>query len=155
MNPTSCSTVNFVRRVPRLLPRLIASVALLVTGTGWATHVGASSHAIVVLSESSNGRVLQVNPGATISVTLHSTYWQPVALVRNRSVIQVGPVMTHPVLPTSTPRCVPGQGCGTVSVHYLALFPGLVRLRAARVSCGEALACTGSEGRWSVVIRVR
>lgn len=155
MNEKSISMIRALLRGRQSLLRLVASAVLVLVGSTIASAVGASSHSVAVLSESSNGRVLRVNPGEYITVTLHSTYWQPMALSRNPSVIQVGPITKHALLASSTPHCVPGEGCGTVSVHYLALVPGLVRLRATRVSCGEALACTGARGQWSVVVRVR
>ena len=53
----------------------------------------------------------------------------------------------------STSGCVPGQGCGTVTTHYVARSLGLIHLRATRTSCGEALRCAPSAGLWTVTIR--
>jgi hypothetical protein len=50
---------------------------------------------------------------------------------------------------------VPGQGCGTVTAVFAAIAPGSARLTASRISCGEALRCTGSDGVYVLTVTVK
>jgi hypothetical protein len=108
----------------------------------------------VVLDERDNHKVVRIAAGSVVTVVLHSTYWR------------FGPAPDPGVLaqlsaPTVSPRpahaggCVPGQGCGTVTVVYRAAGAGTALVRASRVSCGEALRCTGGNGLFSVMVIVR
>jgi len=47
---------------------------------------------------------------------------------------------------------IPGTRCGTMSAGYRAASTGRTTLTASRQTCGEALRCTGSRGRWSVIV---
>ena len=123
---------------------MAASGSLLSSGAG-------ASSAPVLLSESSNGHVVSVSPGAHLTLTLHSTYWSIPPLAASTVVARVGTTKTVGVLQ----GCVPGQGCGTVTAHYVATKAGTVRIRATRTTCGEAMRCTGDKGVWWVVVRVR
>ena len=129
-------------------------VALAVLSPVFATGVGATNAPTLALSEISNGRTFAVAPGEPITLTLHSTYWHVLALATPRSLRQRGTTHVVGVLPAPS-HCVPGQGCGTVSAHYVALAPGLVRLRATRTSCGEALKCSPAQSSWTALIRIR
>lgn len=130
--------------------------ALPLALAGAMSGAGASGVAKVTITESSNRHVVTVTKGAHLVVALHSTYWTITPLARRTVLAQVGTQQTGPV-PGSTPACapVPGQGCGTVSMHYVARGAGTVRLTAHRTTCGEAMRCTGSQGSWYVTIRVR
>ncbi len=73
------------------------------------------------LVDSDNGTTVRVVKGTTIVVALSSTYWMFPA-PPNAAVLQmVGAVTTMPA-PIGT--CVPGGGCGTVSVTYTAVGAG-------------------------------
>ena len=109
----------------------------------------------VALNEISNGKVVTVHAGDHLTLTLHSTYWTITPLPKQKTITPVGPVVTAPRLPASANGCVPGQGCGTVTAHFLASGVGQIRLSASRTSCGEALRCTPRQSHWTVVIRVR
>jgi hypothetical protein len=132
------------------LPRTIAGLAVMASGSLLASGAGASS-AVISLSETSNGHAVIVAPGAHLTLTLHSTYWSIPKLPSSDVVSQIGTTKTVGVVQ----GCVPGQGCGTVTAHYVAAKAGVVRIRATRTTCGEAMRCTGDKGLWWVIVRVR
>jgi hypothetical protein len=157
----------------RLRNVLAAGCALLVAViTGCASSVGSAEHSggptstattpittvssptpAIVLLDRDNGRSVPVNAGTRVTVRLASTYWQfaptPVGALR-----QDGTVVVRSVPPGSG-RCVPGGGCGTVSLAFHAAHAGRATIVATRRSCGEAMACTGRQGRYAVTIVVR
>jgi hypothetical protein len=47
---------------------------------------------------------------------------------------------------------VPGTGCGTIRADYRVAEAGSTQLSAARTVCGEAMRCTGRNGRWAVTV---
>jgi hypothetical protein len=150
VTPLASATVRIARAWRLRLLRTIAGIAVIASGSLLASGAGANL-AVVSLSEASNGHAVIVAPGARLSVTLHSTYWSIPKLPSSGVLSQVGTTKTVGVLQ----GCVPGQGCGTVTAHYVAAKAGVVRLRATRTTCGEAMRCTGDKGVWWVVVRVR
>ena len=113
------------------------------------TPTGAPSSRTV--GDADDRGTVTLRTGGSLSVVLHSTYWQ------------YDPPSDPSVLrpagdPTSAPdrpgTCVPGGGCGTVTATYHALRPGRAVVTAHRSSCGEALGCTGDAGRFSVTVVV-
>jgi hypothetical protein len=56
---------------------------------------------------------------------------------------------------TPRPGCVPGAGCGTAVAVYRAMGAGHATVKATRSSCGEAMGCTGSKGRFALRVVVR
>ena len=120
-----------------------------------ASGASATAVAKVTITESSNRHVVTVARGAHLVVTLHSTYWTINPLARRTVLAQVGTQQTGGPLSGPTHACVPGQGCGTVTMHYVAHGAGTVRLTAKRTTCGEAMRCTRSQGSWYVTVRVR
>ena len=152
------STTTFAtpkrRGVGHLLARhslfAVAAVLMFVGGPIAISLNSASASALVVLSESSNGKVVSVAKGSHFSVTLHTTYWS-IHSVSNHSVTQIGKTVVRGSLANA---CAPGQGCGTVTATYVANKVGTVTLRASRTTCGEALRCSTSQSHWTVVVRV-
>jgi hypothetical protein len=128
----------------------IAALLMFVGGPLAISLNSASASALVVLSESSNGKVISVAKGSHFSVTLHTTYWS-IHSVSTSSVSQIGKTV---VKGSFTNGCVPGQGCGTVTATYVANKVGTITLRASRTTCGEALRCSTRQSRWTVVVRV-
>jgi hypothetical protein len=96
-----------------------------------------------------NGHTVTVRTGQQFRVVLDSTYWtfpdQPGSAV-------VRAVNTPTYQPS--PGCVPGEGCGTATASFTAVAPGSVTITASRTSCGEAMACTGTAGEYSVTVVV-
>ena len=120
-----------------------------------ASAAVASGASVDTLNEYSNGHTVTVNPGQHVTLILHSTYWSIAALTTSRPLTQVGSAVYLPRLRSTKGGCVAGQGCGTVTVHYLASAPRVAHLHASRTSCGEALRCTAALSNWTVTIRVR
>jgi hypothetical protein len=135
--------------------RFGAGVVMIAAGALFAPGAGALNTGTVLLNEASNARVITVAPGYHLTLTLHSTYWTVVPLGAQHTLRQAGNATTVGSLTQGSSRCVPGQGCGTVTVHYVATGAGQVRLRATRSTCGEAMRCTPSQSLWTTVIRVR
>jgi hypothetical protein len=104
----------------------------------------------VIVTEKDNGHVVRVHRGETVDLQLSSTYWQVSRVAGNilERVVDATPRVRD------YPSCVPGQGCGTVEVEYLAEHAGRVTLKAHRGSCGEAMRCVGNQGRFRVEVVV-
>jgi hypothetical protein len=49
---------------------------------------------------------------------------------------------------------VPGEGCGVVRTYFTARSAGTAVITAGRTTCGEALACVGSHGRFKLTVQV-
>lgn len=137
---------------------LLAASASVVAACGSATPAAtpltsgsaAAGAQVLSVTDADNGHAVVARAGDTIVVTLASTYWtvqppsDPAVLVPSAS-------------PQASPRlggCVPGGGCGTVTATFIARAPGTAVLTATRTSCGEALLCQGSAGRFSVTVTV-
>lgn len=100
-----------------------------------------------------SGQTVALHVGDRLVVTLTSTYWQPQA-PQPSGVLRVISSRTVGV-PPSSKTCVPGQGCGTVTVIYQAAKPGHALMRATRTICGEAMRCvTPSSKLFTVTVNV-
>ena len=118
------------------------------TAPGGSAASGHTSRTVRV-GFADSGRTVRVHPGDVVEVRLHSTYWsfQPVAA----SALHAGKPVVHAV-PIGTG--VAGSGAGTVTVDFRAADRGRATITAARRSCGEALRCTGSQGRFTLDVVV-
>jgi hypothetical protein len=103
------------------------------------------------VSEADDRGTVTLRAGGTLSVVLHSTYWQydPPS---DPSVLRSQADPTYSPDPPGS--CVPGGGCGTLTAGFRALRPGRAVITAHRTSCGEAMACVGDAGRFSVTVVV-
>ena len=128
-------------------------VSVLVSSALWWGVAGAGAATPLTLSESSNHHTVNVAVGATFRVLLHNTYWTLTPLPSTSALAKVGSIkVVSSGLAGS--GCVPGQGCGTVTAHFVARHAGYARLSATRTSCGEAMRCTAAQGHWTVVVHV-
>jgi len=104
----------------------------------------------VIVRDQDNGHALSVHVGDHVYVVLGSTYW---ALDGSSD-----PAVLRPtVAPSASPQakgCVPGAGCGIVTGQFDAVAAGRADVTAKRSTCGEALACTGSQGSYRVTVVV-
>ncbi|MHA6758032.1 hypothetical protein [Streptacidiphilus sp. PAMC 29251] len=106
----------------------------------------------MTLDEHASGTTVTVPRGATLLLTLHSTYWG----APHSSV----PALLRPLGEATSsatavgPSCHPGSGCGTVSARFLAVRSGSASLTSSRSSCGEAMACPPSSRTWTVKVVV-
>jgi hypothetical protein len=115
------------------------------------TFTRAQSAPIVRVTERQNKSTVTLKRGQQLRVVLHSTYWE-FQKQSNRSVLRLERA------PKVRPRlsgCVPGEGCGTVTASYVAAAAGSSTVSATRSSCGEAMGCTGTSGRFTVRVVVR
>jgi hypothetical protein len=152
MTVTTCTRLIHTSTTPmRTLVARGAAVLVFALPLAIANAASATDVAKVTITQSNGRHIVTVAKGAHLVVELRSTYWTITPLAHRAVLDQVGTQQagapTHP--------CVPGQGCGTVTMHYVARGVGTVRLSARRTTCGEALRCTGSQGSWYVTVRVR
>lgn len=110
-----------------------------------------------IISEPSNGKIISIKAGSAFSIVLHSTYWQYDPLIATKAIQATGQPVGARIAPGPTaPRACShaGSGCGTVTWKFKAKSIGLATITASRTSCGEALQCVGSQGLYSVKIKV-
>jgi hypothetical protein len=82
-------------------------------------------------------------------VTLDSTYWQFGAVT--------GAVLHAAGAPRVVPAgtCVPGGGCGTVTLTATVVAAGRAEITASRTTCGEVVRCSPAESSFRVVVLAR
>lgn len=116
------------------------------------TSAAPGNRSEVHLTAADAGQKVDVTVGGHVEVVLDSTYWSfrpvtPQGILRVDSGPRVAPLFGH---------CVPGQGCGTVTIDYTATGPGHATVEATRTTCGEALRCGPGQGdlRFIVIVPV-
>jgi hypothetical protein len=120
---------------------------------GHAQPAGATSPgtaATLTATDAENGHRITVHVGDRVSVVLSSTYWN---FAGSSNAAVMAPDGAAKVSPNPS-GCVPGQGCGTVTATFVAVAPGTAQITASRISCGEALRCTGSAGSYRLTVTV-
>ena len=144
------------RRITRTLQSMIGLVAVgaLLFGS-MGTGAQATASKTITLTAAQNGRVITVNPGANISVTLEYSNWTFSTQGTRKVVTLVSTTSTKGATSGATQACVPGRACASVRAVYVALEPGLMRLYAHLSSCPTGVICSASPSHWTVVIRVR
>lgn len=115
----------------------------------------ASAGSITSVSEQQNGKIINVRLGATLNISLHSTYWyfDSAKNVQQIKESTVTPTLPGPSAPAGCQH--PGTGCGTVKWFYKATKKGIATFTAMRTSCGEALSCTPANSKFSVKFLVK
>jgi hypothetical protein len=106
---------------------------------------------VEVASDKNNGGTIELHVGQTLRVVLESTYWQ-FQNSSNELVLRTGRQPSRSPQPSG---CAAGAGCGTVTATYVAVGAGQAVVTATRVSCGEAMRCTGSNGQFSLRVIVQ
>ena len=86
--------------------------------------------------------------GRELKVQLSSTYWT-IHGSTNPTVLRA---MEPAVVSPRSSGCVPGGGCGTVTMVFKVVGAGSSDVTASRQSCGEAMRCTGNEGSYRVSV---
>jgi hypothetical protein len=122
----------------------VLALALCACGSAGSTSLGHQ----VTLTWQNKGHTVKVARGTQIVVKLKSLYWHQFRS-SNRTVVRLDGKVTR-----KPGDCPPGFGCGTVKAPFKAIGSGSAHLRASRTSCGEALPCSKSQGRYDVTIRV-
>jgi hypothetical protein len=118
-------------------------------GASTATVTPSSGGEVHAVSEGDSGSTVRARVGDTVSVSLHSTYWQ-LAPPAGNVLRPRGPATTA----TGGPGCpaVPGSGCGTLTQRFEVTADGTATIAAHRDSCGEAMRCAAGRGDWSVKV---
>lgn len=139
----------------RVLKRSALFVAIIgITSMGISQSQAASTRA---LSEKNINQTVSVKAGRTVSLTLHSMYWTLKAQAKSSSLSPNGSPIFKPVLPgpTAPNGCkIAGSGCGTQTWKFTATKIGMAHLLATRTTCGEAMRCTGTNGRFEVTVKI-
>ena len=141
-------------RMARSAALTAAAAALMLTGCG-TVHQGSQAPQthetqVIVKRDASNGSTVKIAVGDKLEVVLASSYWNFRASSAPLVLRQMGPAE----LLKTTRTCVPGGGCRPKRVIYRALKPGRAVISAHRVTCGEALACTGKRGQFKITVVV-
>jgi len=97
-----------------------------------------------------NGRVITVNPGANISVTLEYSNWTFSTQGTRKVVTLVSTTATKVQRPAHTGLC-PGRACASVRAVYVA-SNGTHATDAHLSSCPTGVICSASPSHWTVVI---
>lgn len=109
------------------------------------------------LSEKNASKTVSVKLGTRVELTLHSMYWQLAVPAKSSSLTSKGQPSMKPIFPSATAPIgcrIAGSGCGTQTWEFVATKVGLTHLVASRTTCGEAMRCTGANGRFAVTVKV-
>jgi hypothetical protein len=109
------------------------------------------------LTEKNATKVVAVKFGGRVQLSLHSMYWHLTMPPKNASLTAKGLPILKPIFPgpTAPNGCrIAGSGCGTQTWVFTATKVGFTHLIATRTTCGEAMRCTGTNGRFEVTVKV-
>jgi hypothetical protein len=98
-----------------------------------------------------NGKTIHIAVGDKVALILGSSYWNFRGSSTPAALRQVGRV----TLVRSSRTCPPGVGCQPKRALYKALAPGKAVISAYRLTCGEALRCTGPHAHFRLTVIVR
>ena len=133
---------------------LVAFVAMtaMVAGCARPHHEARrpQERTVFVERDRSNGTTIRIRVGDQVALILSSTYWNVRGSAAPTVLRQDGPAK----LLGSPSSCPPGVGCGSLRTFFTALTPGTAMITAHRDSCGEALRCVGSRGRFRLTVIV-
>lgn len=102
----------------------------------------------VVLTKQANHTTVHVHVGDRLRVRLDSTYWR-FGVPGGAELRSIGKPTYAP-----DPDCIPGGGCGTVTVDYTASQAGTGSIGASRVTCGEVVLCAPADRTYTVTVVV-
>lgn len=134
--------------------KTLLATALLLMSFGLNSAQAATTTA---LSEKNASKTVAVKLGAKVELTLHSMYWQLTVPAKSSSLTSKGEPILKPIFPSATAPAgctVAGSGCGTQTWVFAASKTGITHLIANRTTCGEAMKCTGGNGRFEVTVKV-
>jgi hypothetical protein len=104
---------------------------------------------VTTVTDKSSGTTMSLHVGDRLRVVLGSTYWRFRGLPTNPAVKSAGSTSIRP-----DRDCLPGGGCGTVVHQYSAIGTGRATITATRTSCGEAMACSPEQGKFTLIVSV-
>ena len=109
------------------------------------------------LSEKNLNKTFTAKLGSSVSLSLHSMYWNLTPIKSGASLKINGAPIQKPILPGANAPAgcrFPGSGCGVQTWKFSTIKVGTTYLIATRTSCGEAMRCTGSNGTFKVTVKV-
>jgi hypothetical protein len=109
------------------------------------------------LTEKNAAKTVAVKLGGRVELTLHSMYWQLTVPPKSASLSAKGQPILKPIFPGPAAQAgcrIAGSGCGTQKWIFAATKVGRTHLIATRTTCGEAMRCTGANGRFEVTVKV-
>jgi hypothetical protein len=113
-----------------------------------AVLCGAAKSHPVTLDERANGSVVRVARGTSVSVVLHSNYWDIRGSSRPWVLGQRGPAEAL------AGSCPPGVGCGELRATFIARHLGTAVITATRTVCGEAMQCAPDQRCYRITVVV-
>lgn len=125
-------------------------IKLLLALTALVALAAPAMAATTTVTSKDKGATVSVHVGDVLKVSLSSTAWTIDNATGGALVAQGAQSTTF----VPGPSCHPGQGCGTTDRGFRAVKAGTAQLAASRTQCGEALQCTGDNGRWSMTVKV-
>jgi len=126
---------------------LVLLFTLIASCPAYASSIG--------VSEQEASKTVKVKIKDSISIELHSTYWD-ITPSTNKATKISEPVIS-PILPgeNNDPNCQHmGSGCGTKIWKVKFAKVGKYKIVAQRTSCGEALACNAKQSHVSFIFVV-
>ena len=140
-------------------PHCLAITFALTLAAGCASAAGTAPNAAhprpkavtKTVTDRDEGTTVTLHVGDRLKAVLHSTYWTIHKSPRPAVVRTDGEQVTTP----ASKGCVPGGGCGTATRTFTIVGKGTTTVSASRTTCGEALRCTGGNGKFSVTVVVR
>jgi hypothetical protein len=103
------------------------------------------------VTDHDKGTTVTLRVGDRLKVALASTYWT----IQDSAKPSVLRADGRQVTTATAKGCVTGAGCGTASRTFSAVGKGTTTVSASRTTCGEALLCTGGNGKFSVTVVVK
>lgn len=134
-----------------------STLALAITLLASLAMNSSQAATTISVSEKNINQAVSVKVGTQVSLTLHSMYWGLTPLSKTSALTAKGAPVLKPILPgANAPHgcSIAGSGCGTQTWKFVASKVGTVNLIATRTTCGEAMRCTGTNGRFEVTVKV-
>ena len=139
---------------PRTLATTPATIPATTPATTSATIPATTPAGVARAGFDQNGATIILQAGQTLILTLPTTYWTIQGSSNTQALAPDGAPVASPAPVNS---CSYG-GCwavnGSVSAVFHAVAVGTATVSASRVTCGEAMGCSGSAGQYLLTVEV-
>lgn len=108
---------------------------------------------VAMVGDAANNTTVNVVRGASVDITLDSSYWKFAGSSKPEVLREDGPAKLLPAPMGAT--CAPGVGCRPVEVKFTAQTPGTAVVTASRSVCGEVMRCAPGQRSYKVTVVVR
>lgn len=122
------------------------------TSPGPVASSPGSTASAVQLSFADNGKTVTLHVGGRLHVALDSAFWTYQPVDASRILKLDATTYASPSPGTCKGPQAVGSGCGSQLADYSALATGRTSVVATRASCGEAMRCSPSNGRFEVQV---